>query len=279
MKIHDIVNEILHRPVAFYPLFGRIAGSASAGLLLSQAYYWSQRTKDENGWFYKTQAEWQRETCLTRHEQDTCRRDLRERGLLHERLRSNPAKLFYRVDVEAIAVTINRLIENQQTSLGGLSEQQRRKPTDKLVANQQTLFAEKWKTYRTQRLQEITAETTSLHPGTVFSHVGKTAEVVIFLTLNDKREYPIAKDHIAEWVKLYPATDVLQELRNMRGWLLANPSKRKTQSGIMRFVNHWLAKAQNNAGGGTRGVSQNNHRPSGAFHSGERHDRRPDSEM
>lgn len=30
----------------------------------------------------------------------------------------------------------------------------------------------------------------------------------------------------------------------MRGWSLANPKKRKTKGGIMRFANAWLAKVQ-----------------------------------
>jgi len=70
----------------------------------------------------------------------------------------------------------------------------------------------------------------------------------VTLTLNDKSEYPIFEDQIAEWQGLYPAVDVRQELRNMRGWCIANPQKRKTKSGILRFVTSWLAKEQNKGG-------------------------------
>jgi hypothetical protein len=52
---------------------------------------------------------------------------------------------------------------------------------------------------------------------------------------------------VDEFVRLYPAVDVMQQLRNMRGWLLANPSNRKTESGINRFMNTWLSKEQNRA--------------------------------
>ena len=31
----------------------------------------------------------------------------------------------------------------------------------------------------------------------------------------------------------------------MRGWLDANPSRRKTKSGIKRFIVNWLSKEQN----------------------------------
>lgn len=70
----------------------------------------------------------------------------------------------------------------------------------------------------------------------------------VTLPLNDKTEFPIFENQIAEWQELYPAADVRQELRNMRGWLIGNPQKRKTKSGILRFVTSWLAKEQNRGG-------------------------------
>lgn len=43
-------------------------------------------------------------------------------------------------------------------------------------------------------------------------------QAAIFLTLNDKSEYPILESQVVEWSALYPAVDVMQELREMRGW-------------------------------------------------------------
>ena len=71
---------------------------------------------------------------------------------------------------------------------------------------------------------------------------------VITLTLNDKSEYEIFNENFIEWVGLYPAVDVMQELRNMKGWLNANPTRRKTKSGINRFITTWLSKEQNKGG-------------------------------
>jgi hypothetical protein len=50
---------------------------------------------------------------------------------------------------------------------------------------------------------------------------------------------------VKECVELYPAVDVKQQLRSMRGWLVSNSQKRKTMSGMPRFVHKWLAKEQN----------------------------------
>lgn len=66
----------------------------------------------------------------------------------------------------------------------------------------------------------------------------------ISLTLNDKTEYWIFEDQIAKWSELFPAVDVMQELRKMKSWLDSNTSRRKTKRGILRFVNGWLSKEQ-----------------------------------
>lgn len=68
---------------------------------------------------------------------------------------------------------------------------------------------------------------------------------VAMLPLADGTEYAVLPEAAAELQALYPAVDVTQELRNMRGWSLANPKNRKTLAGIMRFVNAWLAREQN----------------------------------
>lgn len=84
---------------------------------------------------------------------------------------------------------------------------------------------------------------------------------VITMPLNDGSEYPITQKQVDEWKGLYPAVDVMQELRNMRGWCLGNPSKRKTKSRVNRFINSWLSREQNR-GGGNGGNKNNNSRVS-----------------
>lgn len=67
---------------------------------------------------------------------------------------------------------------------------------------------------------------------------------VITLILNDKAEYPIYQSDVNEWAELYPAVDVMQELRKMKGWCKDNPKRRKTKQGVRRFINSWLARQQ-----------------------------------
>lgn len=75
-----------------------------------------------------------------------------------------------------------------------------------------------------------------------------STQPIIALPLNTGEEYPIDTEQAEEWAGLYPAVDVIQQLRAMRGWLNANPSKRKTKNGILRFVNTWLSKEQDRGG-------------------------------
>lgn len=85
-------------------------------------------------------------------------------------------------------------------------------------------------------------------------------EVFIGLILNDGTEYPVTVEQCREFQKLYPAVDVEQQLRNMRGWLLANPAKRKTRRGILRFITTWLSKEQDRGGRGPAPPGRQNDR-------------------
>jgi hypothetical protein len=61
-------------------------------------------------------------------------------------------------------------------------------------------------------------------------------------------EFGITEPMVAEWGRAYPGVDVLQQLRQMRAWAQANPTKRKTHRGIASFVVRWLTKAQDQSG-------------------------------
>lgn len=93
------------RPVAYYPKLVKVAGSVNAAIFLSQLGYWTPKASDPDGWVYKTQVEWEAETGLTRWEQETARRQLRERGILTEIKRGMPARLFFRIDVDALTAS------------------------------------------------------------------------------------------------------------------------------------------------------------------------------
>ncbi len=73
------------------------------------------------------------------------------------------------------------------------------------------------------------------------------AEEFLRLPLINGDEYIVTRQYVAELQGLYPAVDVEQAIRNMRGWLDANPKNRKTPRGIKRFITGWLAREQDRA--------------------------------
>lgn len=79
------------------------------------------------------------------------------------------------------------------------------------------------------------------------SHPADAQRAVIKFPLNDGSEFDVTQDYAMEMAALYPAVNVGQELRNMRAWLLSNQQKRKTRTGIKRFINSWLSDKQNKA--------------------------------
>jgi hypothetical protein len=83
----------------------------------------------------------------------------------------------------------------------------------------------------------LSAETSSAQP----------EAIDITMPLNTGEEHPIPKSQVVEWQKLYPAVDVMQALRSMRGWCLAHKARRKTKQGVQRFMNSWLSREQDNA--------------------------------
>lgn len=119
MTDKDAFKEFLRsRPVAFYPDFAAIGGSVTAGVLLSQLFYWKDKETDPDGWIYKTQKHWKDEICLSRPEQETARRKLREAGILQEKLKGNPAKLYYRIDFDAMIAALSKLYDGRVQDAG-----------------------------------------------------------------------------------------------------------------------------------------------------------------
>lgn len=121
--------EILDRPIAFQRAFVSLGVGITGALMLSQALYWSKRSDDQEGWFYKTMEEWEAETGMTRSEQESARKKLMKAGVLEEVRKGVPCRLFFRVVLEAIAANLGA--EIPQSSLRKSRKQGCRKPASK----------------------------------------------------------------------------------------------------------------------------------------------------
>lgn len=100
----------LERPVAFYPQLARALGSIEAALFWQQCYYWRDKTKRSDGFFYKTQKEFEEETTISAYQQKKIRTKLVKLGVLEEKkMKANGAPtIHYRVNIE----TMQKLLES-----------------------------------------------------------------------------------------------------------------------------------------------------------------------
>jgi hypothetical protein len=131
-----MIIDLLDRPIAYHRCFVSLTGSVTAAVLLSQAVYWSRRTGAGNdGWFWKTGADWEEETGLTRYEQEGARKTLRSLGFWEEEKRGIPARLWFRLDLDQLERGLHFL----QTSMGKTSKLVWGKPADSHAENQQTI--------------------------------------------------------------------------------------------------------------------------------------------
>lgn len=67
---------------------------------------------------------------------------------------------------------------------------------------------------------------------------------VASIPLKDGSEYPVSEAMIKELEPAYPGLDVRLQVLRMEQWARANPGKRKTRRGVPRFIQGWLARAQ-----------------------------------
>ena len=95
---------------------------------------------------------------------------------------------------------------------------------------------------------------------------------VISIPLNDGTSYGVTQEQVDHWGKLYPAVNVMQELRAMVGWSEANPTKRKTRRGADRFITSWLSRTQDKGGSRStvKGTIPAAEKPAVNFHQNEK---------
>jgi hypothetical protein len=94
-----VVLEVFSVPIVFQRIFVTMTGSVTAALMLSRAISITENLDPAtNGWFEQTSDEWERDIGLSRFEQQTARRVLKETGYLQEARRGIPGRIIYWVD-------------------------------------------------------------------------------------------------------------------------------------------------------------------------------------
>ena len=108
----------------------------------------------------------------------------------------------------------------------------------------------------TQRKEEKRKEEESKEEN-ILSEADASARSTIGLILKDKTVFYPSLQNIEQWKELYPGVEVEKQIRKMSGWLEANPNRRKTRGGILRFINGWLSREQDHLKGGDNERKEN----------------------
>lgn len=80
-----------------------------------------------------------------------------------------------------------------------------------------------------------------------------------FQTNGAVKQWLLPYSKLDEWRLAFPGVNVEQEVNRARQWMIDNPDRRKTCSGMLKYLNTWLTKAQNDgrtAGNGSGGGGQ-----------------------
>lgn len=113
IKLIEAMND---QPIAFNKHYVFIGCGINGALMLSQLVYWTSRTKDTEGWIFKTHHEWTLETGLTRREQETARKTLKELGFISEKKTGVPRRVFFRIEREKLYQALVEYAESLDTS-------------------------------------------------------------------------------------------------------------------------------------------------------------------
>lgn len=89
------------RAIAYRPNLARLFGGVIAEIFFEQIFYWQDKADHVLG-VYKTQEELEIETGLSRKEQETARKLLREKGVLIETHKRLEHRMYYKIDCEKL---------------------------------------------------------------------------------------------------------------------------------------------------------------------------------
>ncbi len=151
-----LIDAMNDKPIAFNRHYVALGCGINGALMLSQMVYWSKRTKDRNGFFYKTQDEWEEETGLGRREQETARKKLRELGFVSEHKRGVPCKVHFKVEHDALYTALIQYAQNSQSSMADSAKLECANPPNSNGGKRQT---------NTENTAENTSENTNIYKG------------------------------------------------------------------------------------------------------------------
>jgi len=115
-----IIKSLIRRSTSYHGIIAKATGSVKLAVLWGQIEYWKDKTKDPNGWIYKSRQELYDELGMSRKEIETARELGMKLGILDSEVRGTPPTVHFRVNYErTIEVIGNFLKQNPEENFIG----------------------------------------------------------------------------------------------------------------------------------------------------------------
>ncbi len=118
--MQKIFLELLKRPIAYHPIIAKALGSVNLAIMWCQLLYWSDKTKNKDGWIRKSREDIYKETALSRREQETARKIGKELGVIEEKRMGNPCTVNYRINLEKTSDIVNKFIDSEENETNNM---------------------------------------------------------------------------------------------------------------------------------------------------------------
>lgn len=201
--LKDILKKLNEKPIAYYPIYRKITGSTTGGILLSQLMYWFSK-KDK---IFKTDAEIMEETYLTKKELETAKKLIKQLDFITVSREGLPAKTYYEINWEKMLSSFHDM-GKLETPKGGNTTPQK----------VETLHPDLGKhSIYTENTTENTTENKKINKknSTLVDELGKEIELTenAKSILNDFLEY---RKNIKKPIRtIQPLKAFLNEIRNI----------------------------------------------------------------
>ena len=159
----NIVKSFFQRVVAVHPIIIKATGSVKLAILWDQIHYWSDKTRDPDGWVYKSQEELFDETGIKRRGIETARVLGKKLGVLDSEVRNTPPTVHYRVNEDAMEELIGKYLKkNPQKAIVNFKVKKEEKKACVIIELPEWMDKKvwsDWEEYRKEKKQKLTPMT------------------------------------------------------------------------------------------------------------------------
>ncbi|HLJ25332.1 MAG TPA: hypothetical protein VKY85_01330 [Candidatus Angelobacter sp.] len=146
-----LLKAVVKRPLVVFPIYIDIAGGILPGLLLSQLIYWTTKNEEKegedfgqmawsekSGWFFVRLPKLQESLRMGKHEMESARKRLQERGFVECVVKGVPPTLWVRVDMIKVLQAVKvQLSGNREINYPETGKSIDRKPDGQLPENRE----------------------------------------------------------------------------------------------------------------------------------------------